>query len=82
LRIAVEADADCIWLRVENNGTPIPAEMVPHLYDPYYPVREGVQTGLGLYMAKLIVESHHGGTLEVESDKVNRFSCCLPRGKP
>ncbi len=83
LLIALEADERWVWLRLENNGTPIPAEVLPHLYDPYYPLRDGVQTGLGLYMAKLIVESHHGGTLEVESqDGINRFSCSIPRGIP
>jgi len=80
LRLEVTRDQDHALLLVENNGAPIPSEELPHIYDPYYTTKEGSPgTGLGLYMAKLIVENHHGGELSATSDgNWTRFTCRLP----
>lgn len=77
-------EADRSILSVANNGPPIPPDVMPHIYDPYYTTKEGGNgTGLGLYMARLIVESHHGGTLAAESTGGwTTFFCSLPKGTP
>ncbi len=80
LRILLERRDRLVVLQLENNGADIPQENLPHIYDPYYTTKDGVHgAGLGLYMAKLIVENHHGGTLSTESgDGKTRFICTLP----
>jgi heavy metal sensor kinase len=71
-------------LRVEDTGLGIPAEAIPHVFERFFraePSRskhvEGV--GLGLALAKWIVEQHHG-QIEVESqpDHGSRFTVLLP----
>ena len=71
-------------LRVYNQGKPIPAEQLPHLFKPYSrPATDTPQAGLGLglYIASQIALSH-GGQLEVASDHaqgtVFTFSMALP----
>ncbi len=60
------------WVR--DTGPGIPPELVPHLFDPYWtgPASRG-GVGLGLYIARGIVE-RHGGSLNVEST-VGRGTC-------
>ncbi|WP_233587432.1 ATP-binding protein [Corallococcus sp. CA049B] len=78
-----EQGADTVHLEVQNAGAPIPAHVLPTLFQPF---RRGdgegqrESLGLGLYIARSIVEAH-GGTLRVEStpDVGTIFSLCLPR---
>ncbi|WP_223632295.1 ATP-binding protein [Corallococcus sp. EGB] len=78
-----EQGADTVHLEVQNAGAPIPAHLLPTLFEPF---RRGngpgqrESLGLGLYIARSIVEAH-GGTLRVEStpDVGTIFSICLPR---
>ncbi len=58
-------------LRVGNSGTPIPEQELPHVFDRFWradEVRTGGKGGygLGLSIARSIVEEH-GGTLTVQS---------------
>ena len=55
---------------VKDNGQGIPAEALPHIFDRFYradPARpQGSESGLGLAIARSIVEAH-GGTISAES---------------
>lgn len=73
-----------VRLEVHNQGAPIPAEIVPHLFDPS---RKGqhIRTkadsiGLGLYIVHSIVRAH-GGTIDVRSraGEGTTFTVRLPR---
>jgi len=64
-------EGNSVRLEVHNAGAPIPADRIPHLFEPF---RRGPQDenhlthglGLGLYIVQQIVQSH-GGTIEVRS---------------
>jgi signal transduction histidine kinase len=60
-----------IVLRVTNTGAGIPAEHLPHVFDRFYKADESRTersgSGLGLSIAKAIVE-RHGGTIAAASD--------------
>ena len=70
----------CLW--VENEGDPIPADKLPHIFDRFYRADEsrtdGGSFGLGLPIARAIVEAHRG-TLHCDSGgHTTRFTITLP----
>ena len=70
----------CLW--VENEGDPIPADKLPHIFDRFYRAdasrTDGGSFGLGLPIARAIVETHRG-TLRCDSGgHTTRFTITLP----
>ncbi|WP_157758925.1 ATP-binding protein [Cystobacter fuscus] len=74
-------------LEVEDTGTGIPAEALPHLFERFYRV-EGARSrtqegsGIGLALVQELVKLH-GGTLSVASTpgQGTRFTVMLPTGR-
>jgi signal transduction histidine kinase len=61
-----------VEIRVADHGPGIPRDELPHIFDAFYRGRQAIQdqihgTGLGLSLAKSIIEAH-GGTISVESE--------------
>jgi signal transduction histidine kinase len=52
-------------LRVADNGSGIPADILPRIFDPLFTTK-GFGAGLGLPIARKVVEQH-GGTIAAES---------------
>ena len=83
-----DAPGDQLELRVHNHGDPIPAALLPKLFEPYQRgpnSSELNQTGLGLglFIVREIVRAH-GGTIEVRSSSAEgtTFVARLPRRPP
>lgn len=71
-------------ITVKDTGIGIPANAIPYLFTKFYRVHGGLEsgsngTGLGLFIAKSIVE-RHGGTISVKSDDGNGsvFTVTIP----
>lgn len=82
VRVSVRSENAWVRLDVHNRGTPIPAELVPFLFDPFRQAASGTScqgVGLGLYIAQKIVRGH-GGTLSVVSVREDgtTFTAKLP----
>jgi signal transduction histidine kinase/ActR/RegA family two-component response regulator len=76
LTLACEADEAVV--RVADTGTGIPADALPHLFEPFMQVARTLERsqgglGLGLTLVKRLVEMH-GGRVEVASEGVGQGS--------
>jgi signal transduction histidine kinase len=76
--------SDVISIHVIDTGIGIPAEKIPRIWEKFYRVDSSLTyevsgVGIGLYLAKRIIELHHG-TISVESEleRGSRFTIRLP----
>ncbi|HLP02527.1 MAG TPA: PAS domain S-box protein [Opitutaceae bacterium] len=65
LRVTTKLDGDHVVVRFEDNGSGVPAEVAPTIFEPYSSTK-GRGRGLGLSVARRIAEAH-SGTLELEA---------------
>jgi len=73
VQIRVVATPLQVVCTVRNHGAPIPAELIPYLFDPFRRARQAKAAaaqglGLGLFICHQIVAAH-GGTTVVESSE-------------
>jgi len=73
-----DRDQQVVWIAFTDNGVGIPAEDLPHIFEPFF-TRKLKGTGLGLTISYGIVE-RHGGRITVESQagKGSTFTVFLP----
>lgn len=78
VRVAVFKRGDGAGVTVSDTGRGIPAAHLPNIFRPFYTTK-GNGTGLGLSLARRIVEDHRG-EIEVSSssEKGTTFSVLLP----
>lgn len=55
-------------IEIRNSGTGIKPEAMKRLFEPFFSTKKGRGTGLGLPIARRIVEAH-GGQIQVESSR-------------
>jgi signal transduction histidine kinase len=87
VQIEVEARRDVVLVRVSDEGSGIDPKFLPHVFDPFRQDGPGSPTGggglgLGLHIAKHLVE-RHGGTIAAESKGAGSgavFTVELPAG--
>jgi signal transduction histidine kinase len=79
VRVSVTDDATGVRLEVTNQGSPIPAHMMPTLFDPFRSGDAPGSIGLGLFIVREIVRAH-GGTISVQSgERETKFTVVFPR---
>ena len=68
VRITAQPEDGMVRFAIEDTGIGIAPEHLPHIFEKFFrvPGQEQVSSGLGLTIAKEIVEAH-GGTIEVAS---------------
>ena len=87
ITVKAHADSEVVVVEIGNQGEPIPADVLPFIFEPFRQARQRKKSatgnlGLGLYIAREIVLSH-GGTLDARSaDGRTAFVMRLPRRAP
>ncbi len=82
LSVCTKNFGDKIEVRIRDNGTGIPKELVDKIFDPFFTTKPtGKGTGLGLSLSYDIVVKQHGGELKVETENgsFTEFIIRLPK---
>lgn len=81
VRLATRYRNGSAEIRIEDNGTGIPASLLEKIFQPFFTTKPtGEGTGLGLSLSFDIITKGHGGTFQVESEegKGTSFILTLP----
>jgi signal transduction histidine kinase len=79
--VAARQDADSITITVSDTGSGISTEFLPHVFDAFRQSDERLGLGLGLAIARELVELH-GGTIAAASEGIGTgatFTVRMPR---
>jgi two-component system sensor histidine kinase BaeS len=84
VRISAGIDNPFVWIRVQDTGNGIPAEEIPHIFEPFYrgstSNRFPQGMGLGLSIAQDLLQAHKGRiTVESTPGEGSIFTLWLPR---
>jgi signal transduction histidine kinase len=68
LRVATRAAGDHVVVEIADTGPGMPPEVAARAFEAFYTTKDvGKGTGLGLDIARRIVEERHGGTITIDS---------------
>jgi len=70
-----------VFVEVEDNGSGMDKEVARQVFEPFYTTKpRGIGTGMGLNIARKIIERHHGRiSLQSEKGKGTTFRVELPK---
>jgi two-component system NtrC family sensor kinase len=84
LTVRTRTEADLVIVEIEDTGRGIPAEVCPHVFEPFYSTKEvGRGHGLGLSISQSIM-LNLGGDIEIQSEerKGTRVTLKIPIVSP
>lgn len=87
IQVWIEADSNAVITHVKDTGEGIPKEAIPHLFTKFFRISGNLEqgskgTGLGLYIAKSIIDMHKGKIwVNSELGKGSIFSFSIPISK-
>lgn len=68
ITVCCENDGEKTIVTVHDNAGGVPDLLIDRIFDPYFTTKDTAQgTGVGLYMAKMIIEKNMHGTLTVSN---------------
>lgn len=76
MRVGTSHDDGLVRIRIADNGKGIAADVLPHIFDPFFSTKGTEGTGLGLSVSYGIVKNHKG-RLEVESTPGEGTICTI-----
>ena len=83
IKVDARQQGNDVVVTVANDGTPIPAKALGHLFERFYRAEESRSratggTGLGLAIVKSIVDLHHGSVRVTSDEDETAFIVTLP----
>jgi signal transduction histidine kinase/CheY-like chemotaxis protein len=85
ITVTAEPEGGCVRFAVSDTGPGIPPEQLPYVFERFWRAPQSFRkgAGLGLYIARRIVEAH-GGTMSVKSEvgAGSTFFFTLPSAQP
>ncbi len=85
IRVALASDDDHLELTVDDDGPGIPSEDQDRIFDKFYVVADSrglAGVGLGLYIARQLVQLHHGRIwVESAPGQGSSFHVAIPRNR-
>jgi signal transduction histidine kinase len=81
LRISLSENSNQAVIKIEDTGTGIKDQHLPHIFDPFFTTKGlGKGTGLGLSISYAIIKEHEGQiTVESEWGKGSIFTIYIPK---
>ena len=68
IMVTIDGSEKQALLSIADTGGGIAPEILPHIFEPYFSTKGPAEgTGIGLYMAKTIIEKHMSGSLSVRN---------------
>ena len=79
LTIETSCDSKNVKVKIIDNGTGIPKEIMSRIFDPFFTTKKmGQGTGIGLDLVNRIVKRHNG-QIQVQSEPGRtEFDICIP----
>ncbi len=82
LRIKTELVGHFFMVRIIDNGTGIPAEVLPKIFDPFFTTKPvGKGTGLGLDVVNRLLQNHQAVINAKSEPGRTEFTVCFPLGE-
>ena len=83
IKITTRCRTNACVTTIEDNGGGIEKQVIEKIFDPYFTTKAPDKgTGIGLYMAKTIIEKHMDGAINVTNTENGAlFTIMLPRTK-
>ncbi len=68
ITISLNVDSDTISMEITDNGIGIDENIIDKIFNPFFTTKEqGKGTGIGLYMAKTVIEKYMCGTITAKN---------------
>lgn len=68
IEITISSEAGKSTVCIKDNGGGIPDSILPRIFEPYFTTKgPATSTGIGLYMARTLIERNMGGSLSVQN---------------
>jgi signal transduction histidine kinase len=81
IRVRLERRGDDAVVSVSDSGLGVPKEARAHIFEPFFSTKpRGQGTGLGLAVAKTIIEGLHGSIALVDGATDTTFEVRIPQG--
>lgn len=79
IRIETACNQSEVTVRIIDNGTGIPPEIISRIFDPFFTTKKiGEGTGIGLDLVMRIVKRHNGEIKVISNPGHTEFVVCLP----
>ena len=79
LKITLEEQETCIVVKFQDNGGGVDPNMLPKIFDPFQSSKEEGGMGIGLNVAKRIIDDHRGKIVPLNTQEGALFEVFIPK---